>query len=268
MKPIPEKAKIGVVIGTYGSVPYCDLSVVCIGEQDGVRHILIHDDGSSEFEALKSVVSSDFMHIWHHTTGKRLGSEGHRMLGDISAFVVGIDWANANGFDLLVKFSRRWIVNRPWVDGLQELAHNTQYATYSATDTLNGLGFRSECCALHVPSWIESGAYAKMKAQVDSGVQPTYCAEGWYHELARQVHIWRNDSVHRNDLLALSESLFKRSREWICYGLWPMMGLSREQRLPGIYWHNSRTPAEYAALAQEFGLPYTESDFVLPEGTY
>jgi hypothetical protein len=275
MKPIPPKAKIGVVIGTYGSVPYVGLSTIALEEYatgyNEFRDILIHDDGSPDFEKLNHCVSSDFMQVTHYSTGKRVGAPGKSMLGDMSAFVVGLKWAAANDIDLLVKLSRRFIINRPFVAALQELAHNTQYATYSGTDMSCGLGFRSECCALHVPSWIESGAVDLMKATIATGEQPVNGlvggAEGWYHERAREVHRWAHpDKDARADLLAYSEGHFTRSETWSGYGYWPMLGLSRTQKLPGILWHNSCSLADYAALAQEFGLPYTEADFVIPSG--
>jgi hypothetical protein len=269
MIPIPPDPKIGVVIGTYGSIPFVELGLIALDAEPNrlTFSVLVHDDGSDDFGRLSEIAAS-----WGAaacTPGRRLSKPGESMVGDMSAFAMGLEWGSVHGIDILVKFSRRWIVSRPWVDGLRELAHNTQYATYSSVDMMCGLGFRSECCALHVPSWMESGAYDKLRAQIATGEQPVHGlvggAEGWYHELARSVHRRAHpDPNDRSDLCAYTEGHFTRSEPWSGYGMWPMMGLSRKQRIPGVLWHNSCSAADYAELARSFGLSYTEADFVVP----
>lgn len=267
MKSIPPKANIGVVIGTYGSAPVVETSLVALrNEGHFAMPILVHDDHSPDFERLGDIATKYRACLC--TPGRRIGKPGQSMLGDMSAFAMGLEWASVNNIDILVKFSRRWIVNRTWVSSFQELAHNTQYATYSATDMMCGLGFRAECCALHVPSWMESGGYDMLRTQIAIGQQPVQGmvggAEGWYHDVARHVHRWAHpDSQDRSDLCAYSEGYFTKSESWSGYGFWPMMGLSRAQKLPGILWHHSCSTSEYAALAKEFGLSYTEADFEL-----
>lgn len=264
---IPAEAKIGVVIGTYASKPFVELGLAALQYSTcGSVSILVHDDGSDDFPDISRTARRYGAEAC--TPGRRIGKPGQSMLGDMSAFAMGLEWASVNNIDILVKFSRRWIVARDWVSGLQELAHNTQYATYSATDMMCGLGFRAECCALHVPSWMESGGYDMLRAQIATGEQPVHGlvggAEGWYHNIVRHVHKWAHpDPTDRLDLCAYSESHFPKSVTCDSYGFWPMMGLSRAQKLPGILWHHSCPISDYVALAQSLGLSYTEADFEL-----
>ena len=48
------------------------------------------------------------------------------------------------------------------------------------------------------------------------------------------------------------------------YAPWTLMGTCRQSKYPTRLWHDSEHPVEYGRLAQEWGLPYSEEDFVDP----
>ena len=55
-----ENPEIGVVIGTYGSVPYVDLQLHYLKNVNGFNKILVHDDCSEQQEELKALEEKAF----------------------------------------------------------------------------------------------------------------------------------------------------------------------------------------------------------------
>ena len=91
-----ENPEIGVVIGTYGSVPYVDLQLHYLKNVNGINKILVHDDCSNEQDKLKTLCDNynvDFYstekNLWHKAC---VGS-----LGDQNCFFEGLKWAKENG---------------------------------------------------------------------------------------------------------------------------------------------------------------------------
>jgi len=275
--PTPADAKVGICIATYGSVPYVHLGLEALhrhenmliqGYEHGTLRLLVHDDSSPDQEALKRLcadylVAPDFV----STVSRRVPT-----IGDTSAFVEALKWAEREGLDVVVKCSRRMILNKPWVAGLVELMHNTGYATASGACAWYRFGFRSELVAMHVRSWIDSGACAEMEACVRENRQPDPLPEAWLHHRARDVHRFVHPTVESAshmqdvnhpdcDMLVRYEQAYVRSDHKEAFADWALMGLSRRDRVPGVLWHDIDTPAEYAALSAEFGLPYTADQF-------
>lgn len=269
---IPYKPIIGMVIGTYASIPYVHLGLEALRRHEPLVRVLVHDDCSPKADELRELCGAygaDFISLdYRHAP----------TVGDLSAFVEGLRWGKANGLDIVVKNSRRMIWNKPWVAGLQELAHCTQYATYTGACSWFGFGHRSECVAMHVPSWIDSGAFAMMEHTANANQPFASLPEAWHHWRARDVHKFVHPVVAEHmgpngvhiadcDFVTRHESYYPVSGNCDGFQQWPALGLHRGQRIPGLLWHDSHSFSDYADLAAEFGLPYTTEDFVIIPGS-
>lgn len=268
----PADAKVGICIGTHASVAYVHLALETLRLNNPDVRVLIHDDSSDEQEALRSLAAlygADFV-----------STESRRMptVGDMSAFAEALHWGSHEGLDIVVKCSRRFIIDRPFADGLRELMHNLRYATACAPCAHFSFGFRSELTAMAVEPWIRSGALVALDELVRQN-QPHGLPEALYHEIARRVHKFAHptssgaDDDHHPacDYVVRSEQRYGRRNEqgsdsWDSYAWWPLMGLSRVSRVPGVLWHDIDGPLEYAALAQYYHLPYDEAAFTVTPG--
>lgn len=231
--------KLGVVIGTHGSLPYIRLHLELRKRNWPSVPCLVVDDASEQVEELRALCDSygcDFA-----ANERRLGHAG----GDMNVFTRGLAWAAGKGVDLLVKFSRRWLFTDDWQPNLLALAEESQHATYSNRDDSNGFGFRTECLGMHVPSWAASEFHSDIAGRTLTGQ--------WLLP-ERLVHIY-------------AERIFKRSatkacRKWVSlrpsspreFATWNAIGTSRRTRFPNVYWHETHTPSEYAALAESLGV--------------
>ena len=248
-----ETPSVAVVIGTYGSPCYVHLGLELLKRNVGKIPVLVHDDASfetvpAEHEQLRRVCveyGADFSTNSH--------SYGH-MQGDFSVFIAGWKWAAARHVDYLVKFSRRFIPMVNWLPELQTLAYITQYATFSNSDSCHSLGFRSECVAMHVNSWLGAGI-------VQEAEQLMAANHDWYIEVI--THNFSR-SVHRRNCRAnqLYERVHPPAEPDLGYGRWPFMGSSRCTRMPGYLWRDAVSPAEYFRVATDSGIRmYPEAAF-------
>lgn len=269
---IPENPSIGLCVATHSAVSYVHLNLEAAKRHEPDLPILVHDDSSDKQAELKALCA-DY--------GAEFTSTPFRLiptLGDLSAFVAALRWGHEKGIDIVVKCSRRFIVNKPWVDGLRDLMVNTQYCTASGADCHFFFGFRSEWVAMHVPSYVASGAYAEMEAAVLRNQPYDSLPEAWYHHRARDVHQWAHNPVdfisHADnvddpqcDLLVRSEKGFPRPGNYDGF-VWyaGLLGLARSQKINGVLWHDSHTPEDYYKLSTEFGLDYSYHNFVILPG--
>lgn len=200
-------------------------------------------------------------------------------VGDLAAFAAAILWAEENEIDIVVKCSRRFIINKPWVTGLRALMVNSGYATASAPCARFKFGFRSELVAMHVPSWRASGAYEQMAEAVRKNVPYDGLPEAWYHHRAREVHRYAHypdpntshyDDVNHPDcdMLIASEIAFPRPDGYAAFAWWmDVMGVARTQPIQGVLWHDLATEWDYWRLSEEFGLSYELDEFKVEPGT-
>jgi hypothetical protein len=245
----PEPS-VGLLIATFAAVPYVHLAL-----ESRRRHFpgipaLVHDDGSPEREQLAGLCAR------YDATFTGAPQRANPSVGDVAAFVSGLDWAAERGFDLLVKMSRRFIALHNWTPGLQRLAYETQYATYSMYCGHFNFGFRTECIALHVKTWLDSGVVDEMRALVARN-EGTF-VEGYLHNLARAVQ------KENCELNSEYELVHPRPPDADAYGLWDIMADKRTTRKPDILWHDSDEPVDYCRVALLYGLRYTAVDFEDP----
>ncbi|MGO8670759.1 MAG: hypothetical protein ACLQVD_05265 [Capsulimonadaceae bacterium] len=252
--PSPD-AKIGVVIGTYGTPSYIALQLATRRRHWPSVPVLIHDDSSPDYPELTDLCLSNGVDITR--TPERCGWS----LGDLSALISGLDWASRNNIELLVKISRRFILNHAWTFGLQQLAYGSQYPTYGCCCGHFGFRLRSECVAMHVPSWQASGIVRDMREMVSDCRVIDGPIENWYQTTAYQVYLSQAPFTSRR-----FDYLFPRDPFWRGYAWWPVMGMSRLCRMPGVLWHDANSTEEYLDLARELGLgQYGLDDFIMPD---
>lgn len=243
--PPDRPIKIGVVITTYASTSYVHLGLACLSKNCPNLPVLVHDDCSSVAPNLAKITNAlgyDF-----ESNNIRLG----HTLGDLSGFLGGLLWAQKNNIDLLVKLSRRFIPIYNWTTELEKLARSTQFTTFSNVCMNLNWGFRSECVAMHVPSWSKI-ALEDIRNEVLTAKD--VFVEGFIHGLSRKV---ANTCVNK-------EFLDKNKKADWCSGHvdWPIMGRNRIKKVPGLLWHYSCEPQEYYELSKTMRLPYTINDFI------
>lgn len=273
---VPADAKVGVCICTHGSYPYVELGVAALRcNNPGIR-ILIHDDSSDQSDKLFRLASRENCGFVSTSSRREVA------VGDASGFAEALRWGQREGLDIVVKCSRRFIIDKSFTDSLVELMHGTGYATATAPDATFGFGFRSELVAMAARPWIASGAINEIEECVRMNRMPDSLPEAWWHRLARKVHGWNNpitaetaDPQHPNyNPLVGFESHYKRPDNYDGYALWPMMGLSRRAVMPGIIWHNNPNcdgahegdVDSYVKLSSEYNLGWMAKDFLHTPG--
>jgi len=247
---LSAEPSVGLVIGTYASVPYVHLALETRRRLYPQLPVLVHDDASPHAPQLQHLCAR---------YGAAFSCNPQRLrhsVGDVSAFVQGLEWASNQDLELLVKMSRRFVPLANWVPGLQQLARTSQYATYSHHCTGTGFGFRTECIGLHVPSWRNGGAWRDLYERTQRN-EPVF-VEAHVHNLARELHR-SNCQVNQ-----AYEVRYPRPSEAQAYGVWTIMQDSRWHRSAEVLWHDCDTPLDYARLAVLYGLDYTPAHFQDP----
>lgn len=237
----PGEPSLGVVIGTYGAVAYVHLQLELLKRNPATRDlpILVADDASTRGRELSALCR-------RYKAEAYLGTKhlGHAP-GDLNVFRTGLLWADRNGVDVLVKFSRRWVFLDEWTAPLIRLATETQLPTFSSTCRAYDFGFRTECTGMHVGSWLK-GHF------VDD-----------VHDRTQRNHWFLPEAfVHQHSAMVLEKANLSRvSGE--TFGRWKEMGLSRQVSQPHVLWHNCDPPARYYQKAVELGLGREEAEFRL-----
>lgn len=245
---LPEKLftdknlKIGVVIGTYAATPYIHLGLESWKRNYPHVSVLVHDDCSRSQTALADLCF-DY--------GADFECNSFRMppcVGDMTAYLGGFYWARENNIDILVKMSRRFIPIFDWTKELIEKTQETQFATYTSYCDHFNFGFRSECVAMHVPTWHKFGLVSAIKEKVL--VCEELFVEGYLHDLARRLSY---SLCHKNDEYMTSH---KMPLEKSGYGILDFMGPTRVHPKKNLLWHDSHEPEEYYKQAMRYGINY------------
>lgn len=235
-----EKApSIGLVVGTYAATPYVHLQLEARRRLFPEVPMLVHDDASPAGGRLKELCGgygADF-----EANSTRLPHH----LGDLSAFVGGLKWAECRQVELLLKVSRRWVFLVSWVDDLRRLAIESQQATFSNYTKSYNFGFRTECVALATRPWAGVGFYRDAIEKIGAGRH--VFVENYIHTFAVKLH----EQGCAAGLRWTAEHPVPDERRG--YAAWPLMGTDRIDRSPsGKYlWHDSHAPRDYARQAAE-----------------
>jgi hypothetical protein len=246
---------VGLVIGSYGVPAYMHLQLASWKHLYPTIPLLIHDDSSDASDQI-----ADLCKTYGASFYKTEKREGHQE-GDLSACIKGLEFGRDNGVDIMVKFSRRWVPLVNFVPTLQQVAYETQYATYSNQCQSCRHRFRTECVAWHVPTYVENGHVDKMKERL----RLRFCfQDGIWMELFSQR--LAAEAVQRNTCVANVRYRKKETRhhEYLHYGIWDWMSNDCWKRNSQWIWHRSDTPLDYYRLSLIYGLPYTLEAFENP----
>lgn len=245
----PTDPRIGIVIGNFAATPYIHLQLECHKRFYSHIPLLIHDDASGipQLSELATQYDVDF---------ESNDTRCPPTLGDLSAFVGGLKWAEQKEIDILLKISRRWIFVSDFSKNLLDVALKSQSPTISNYTTAFNFGFRTECIALSVRYWAHPSFYNKVSKLLEAGQQ--VFVEAWMHSCAREYSdiassSWLN--YHQKQIIWPGADR---------YAYWELMGNNRCQKYSTHLWHDSHSAGDYAELAHSFCLPYAEIDFVDP----
>jgi hypothetical protein len=262
----PQMPHIGTVIGTYGAVPFVHLHLELAACNR--MPVLVHDDASPEADELAALCS-------HYGAAFVCSKErsGH-FVGDQKVFARGLEWAQEQSIDWLVKFSRRFIPLYDFTLELVRNAHSYPYPTQSSYHNNSGyeFGFLTEALALHVGAWTAPLEVHNQRSALDlmrerEGDTSGGLVEVWMHHRAREVcHAVVSGEVEVADLCpeTLGRVMIEEGRQWRwdSYAFWPITGGNRCRSTAGALWHSHpHASLRYELLARALGLSYTERDF-------
>ena len=242
--------RVGIVIGTFAAVPYIHLQLEARRRFFPDIPLLVHDDASHESAALAALCRKydcDF-----ETNDRRQAP----MLGDLSAFVGGLEWAAAREFDILLKVSRRWVFLTNWVPSLQALAVQSQYATFGSYTTSFNFGFRTECVGLAVAVWKNEDFLVDALYHLNQG--QSVFVEVYVHDFARRFERKNCETAEK------WRAAHPMREERNGYALWTLLGTDRCEKSPLFLWHDCCTPEDYLEVSQKWDLPYAPDDFTDP----
>jgi len=239
---------IGLVIGSFAAVPYVHLHLEA--RRRFYPHVpaLVCDDGS-RFERELAGVCQEYGAAFARNPARL-----RRTVGDMSAYVRGLDWAMESGIEILVKMSRRFIPLHDWTAGLSRLAIGSGMATFSQSCDHFNFGFRTECIGFHANTWRVSGALARMREQVERN-EPVF-VEGFIHQLARRIAAEHASSAAREYTRE-----HPRPPDRDGYAPWEIMPDRRTTARADLLWHDCDDPVDYWQAAAAYGLPYALEEF-------
>lgn len=254
---------VGVVIGTYGSVPYIHMHLEARARFNPDAPYLVIDDGSPkafEISKLCGKYGVEFV--------KNQKREGH-VPGDMLVFVNGHRWAKERDIGLLVKMSRRWVPLEMWHKDLVRIWQQSHATTLNARCVGHGFGFRSECVAMDVKAWsgrdvmrpiLDKIAEARDRLTPETPIwaQPHdgLLVEGIIHRAAANASnygdpFWRKYLEHNPPEKGTGH-----------YAKWPFMGDNRRKRQPNYLWHEWAPIREYKKVLKDWGIDgYCDDDF-------
>lgn len=260
-----DNLKIGVVIGTNGSVPYIDLALHFLIEVNGIKNILIHDDGSNVLNKLQELANNYNIkcgsNIQVYSTGKNLWHKSCiGSIGDQNCFAIGLQWAKQNNFDILLKFSRRLIPCYKWIDDFKKLVIDSDGITFSSYCKKDKFPIRTELIGMNVKAW--SNNYILMAytwfIQNEYPIFAEFLMDQFakvldYYNYSKKYEKWKQE--HRNGFLTSG------------YVHWyDILGTNRytneDRKNNKILWHMFKKEEDYLKISKEiFGNKYTLEDF-------
>lgn len=256
--------KIGVVIGTNGSVPYVDLGLHYLINVNGIKNILIHDDSDSndllKFQELIKKYNKDDVKIDLYSTGKNLWHKSCvGSIGDQSCFVIGLKWAEEHGCDILVKFSRRMIPCFNWVDNFKNLIKLSDGITFSSYCKKDKFPIRTELMGMNVKAWTNDYVINMLTWYIKNDY-PIF-AEFLMDKIAKVLDYQNFSSKYE----AWKKS-HKTGYIYSGYVHWyDILGTNRyneENRHKDVLWHMFKTEEDYLNASKlVFGDKYSLDDF-------
>lgn len=247
-KIFQQPPRLGLVISTFGSVPYVALALAARNTLYPTLPVLVHDDASDQRDELARLCEKSGVDF--QCNSARLGHE----MGDLLSLVGGLRWAQERGIDLLVRMTRRFIPLRDWTAHLAEVAMYTQFGTYGRECHAHRLPIRTECFAMYVGHW---------SLPEIAGDMAEFALKNRYSVVVeRKVYDWAGKVYEMNCRVAREwERLHVQMVPRPMFCSWEFVERERPRRSPNYLFHGASLPADYASLARNVGLSYTADDF-------
>lgn len=258
-----DNIKVGVVIGTNGAVPYIDLSLHYLINVNGIKHILIHDDGSDkipEFKKLQNKYNKNGVKVDLYSTGKNLWHKSCiGSIGDQNCFAIGLKWAKENNLDILVKFSRRLIACFNWIDDFKKLVKESNGITFGSYCVKDKFPLRTELLGMNVNAWNNPYVINMMSWFIEN--EYSIFAEHFMDKLAKVLDYQNNSEKYKK----WKES-HKTGYIHSGYVHWKdILGTNRynnEDRNKNVLWHMFKNDNDYLNESKKvFGDKYSLDDF-------
>ena len=245
VKLISRHFKVGLVIGTYGTPAYIHLFLESAKRNFSHIPLLVHDD-FSRCEELKKIA---ILYGQEFSTNENHYGHG---AGDIQAICVGLKWANSINLDILVKMSRRFIPFFNWTASLTDVVLKSQHMTFANRCNHFKFPLRSECFAMHVPSWMKR--YDELSKLVVSGIKVEQDLMEFIKNFVKPSCYLNENYIAKN----ASNNYFSQY-----YGVWEEIGDNRMKVFPGILWHDSSDIRKYFEKSIDYGLTYEARNFTI-----
>lgn len=252
-----KNLNVGVVIGTYGSIPYIDLSLFYLKKINNIDNILIVDDCSAERDKLLTIIreyGADFLSTPYKLPYIRnVGSNG-----DTAAFLYGLKWAKSKNIDILIKLSRRLIPCYRWIDDFKQLVLDIPCATYSSYCIKDKFNFRTECVGMNVNIWNNLFVIEQLTWLLDNNF--LIFAEYYFHEIAKYLSYNNINEKYVN---------YAKTKNYFYSGYvdWKdLLGTNRysnENRHSNVLWYTYTSPEQYCEKTKIFTTKYKPTDFKL-----
>lgn len=252
----PENPRIGVVISTYGSIPYLDLNLHYLINVNHLN-VLIHDDCSPDCEALIALCEKYAPNARLYITPERLWHKTHvGAFGDTSSFLVGLNWAHNLKLDILVKLSRRLVCLSEFAPKLAALAKQSDAFTFGTYCPRDDFPLRTECMAMSVKAWSHKFVASRI-AMVLKQEFPIY-AEFWFHDMARTIAYYNGSRKYRDFIEKQNLGpLYDGYAQWT-----DLTGSTRYDKTPNALWHIANPTSDYLEASRKvFGDRYKLEDF-------
>ena len=229
--PWSARPSFGLVISTFGSVPYVHLALAVRRRFYPEVPAIVIDDCSPvncELAALAHRYQADF-----YSNEERF----NHTRGDMMSIISGLVWAAVRQVDVMVKMSRRFVPKEDWRPSLRDIIGKTSHATYAGI--FDGTwSLRSECIGLHVERWLPHTGDLKTRAIAAQSLW----VERIIYDKAREILTW---GVGGHPGVAI----------------WGFPGLGKWIKTDSHLWHDTADPTEYCNLARSLGLAYRPEDF-------
>lgn len=234
-----------ICLTTYGAAAYIDLSLAMYRRFGA--DVIVCDDGSGSHD-LQMVCKKYNVPLF----GCCKTRETVPGFGDMIGTVEGIRYGAAMGYDLVIKQSRRWITLVDPRRSLEHLAEMSEGATFSNITKSFNFGFRTEFTGYRISAWLDM--LPVIGDQIQSGKE--VFVEGYIHKLARKVE---PDTARYHSFIRHRSKGYAEDQKG--YVHWEWMGNDRRQVPEYIMWHDTHSPEDYHAKAQELGLKWSINDF-------
>ena len=251
-------SKIGVVIGTYGCIPYIDLQLHFLKNINHIDNILIHDDCSPYQKQLKNLAKQ--YNVDFYSTPKRMWHKSCvGSIGDTNCFYQGLVWAKQKNIDVLIKLSRRLIPCYNWKNNLLKLMNESDANTFGSFCTKDPFNLRTEGIALNVNTWTRSYPLNALLWTIQNEY-PIF-AEFWMHEMSKTISA-NNFSEKWKNYCEQHKFGYLHSG----YAMWQdFLGTCRytnENRHDNVLWHMYCKTEDYLNVSNQiFNNKYTLKDF-------